>query len=239
LTSGSLAELTISVRPNIELRDLEISLSPGPNLVFPQSVFRVEPSGGRVKLNAYVPIDAVGNAVLNYVVFYTTTSGFRGEYAGSLYLITLKKPDVELSVSIVPQNPEVGKPFYLVVKLYNRGGTKAVSAEVKLNTTLKVVKSPGPLGVIPPQSSKDATFTLTAEETGLYNLTVIAKYGDELGRTFLKEKQISIYINKTIFKINKIIKSNQINIYIIMIILIVAIALIALGVKKRHVVRSA
>jgi len=189
-----------------------------------------------------VPADKVGNVEIGYKVSYVLVSGVSGEYAGRLYLVASQRPVLLMDISVTPERPSAGKPFYLAVRLYNSGGVEA--GDVRLNASgVKVVRAPSPLGAVAPQTSKDAIFTLVVERPGTYNVTVTATYFDKLGRLYTEQRTVTVVAvdsaeaAPTWTAATSNIQSDQF--LAVAAVVAVGLALVALGVWRRgHAGRS-
>ncbi|MGC9130815.1 MAG: hypothetical protein ACP5H5_04445 [Pyrobaculum sp.] len=196
VASGGRHVLRIYVKPLVNVSEATVTLFPVSGLVFPQTTARLG-RGGAVDIPVEVPSDVVGTAALGYKIVYTLASGVSGEYGGTLYLVATQRPVLSLSASVSPEKAEPGNPFYLTVRLYNSGGVEARDVRLNVSGPVKVVRQPGPLGAVPPQTSKDAVFTLTADSPGRYQVRVAATYWDRLGRSYTAEQTVEVVVNKT------------------------------------------
>jgi hypothetical protein len=181
-------------KPRVNVTEMSVTLYPVSGVVFPQRTVYLG-SGGVVDLPVEVPADVVGNVAIGYKVAYTLASGFSGEYTATLNLVASQRPALALDAAVTPERPRAGEPFYVAVRLYNSGGVEARDVRLNVSGPVKVVRAPSPLGAVAPQASKDALFTLVAEEPGVYNLTVTATYTDRLGRVYTSQRSLSVVIN--------------------------------------------
>ncbi|MEZ0320058.1 MAG: hypothetical protein ABWK05_08735 [Pyrobaculum sp.] len=195
VSAGGRERLLIYVTPLVNVSELGVELYPVSGLVFAQRSYRLGRSGGAVELEVDVPSDVLGNVALGYRVYYITASGAYGEHGGVIYLLAVQRPRVQVDFSVVPEGPRAGSPFYLVVRLYNKGGVEARDVTVEAVGDVKVVRQPPPLGSLAPQSSRDAVFTLMADAAGLKNITVKVLYSDRLGKTYQEVRRLTVVIN--------------------------------------------
>jgi len=239
--SGGRETMRIYVRPRVNVSEVAITLYPVSGVVFPQRTVYLG-AGGVVDLPVEVPADKVGNVEIGYKVSYVLVSGVSGEYAGRLYLVASQRPVLLMDISVTPERPSAGKPFYLAVRLYNSGGVEA--GDVRLNASgVKVVRAPSPLGAVAPQTSKDAIFTLVVERPGTYNVTVTATYFDKLGRLYTEQRTVTVVAvdsaeaAPTWTAATSNIQSDQF--LAVAAVVAVGLALVALGVWRRgHAGRS-
>lgn len=237
--SGGRETVRIYVRPRVNVSEVAVTLYPVSGVVFPQRTVYLG-AGGVVDLTLEVPADVVGNVAIGYRVSYVLASGVSGEYAGTLYLVALQRPVLLIDVSVTPERPGAGDPFYLAVRLYNSGGVEA--RDVRLNASgVKVVRAPSPLGAVAPQTSKDALFTLVAERPGTYTVTVTATYFDRLGRLYTAQRTITVVVNSTEATPTRTVDTSSTQsdqLLAVAAVVAVGVALVALGVWRGRAGRS-
>lgn len=190
--SGKSTPVKIRLYPRLNVTEASVTIWPGQNAVFPQKTAKIPPAGGEVEIEVAVPEEVMGGVVLNYRVVYTLASGVSGEYVGTLTLLATQSPSLDIELSVVPERPEAGKPFYLVVRLYNRAGVEARDVKTYIEGDVAAVRNPPPLGAVPPQGSKDATFTLVAEHGGRRPVEVVVEYRDRFGRVYTARRELVV-----------------------------------------------
>ncbi|MEM1663516.1 MAG: hypothetical protein QW680_02280 [Pyrobaculum sp.] len=197
IPSGGASLVKIGFKPRVNVSEAIVTLWPGQGLVFPQRIIQLPRGGGEVELEVVVPEDVVGNVGVNYRVAYTLESGTTGEFSGVVNLLAVQSPRLSIEVSTPPAEPTVGKPFFIVLKIFNTGGVEARDVRAYLIGDVEVVRSPPPLGAVPPQGSKDATFTVASHTPGARELRVVVEYRDKLGRIYTAERAIVVQVFNT------------------------------------------
>nr|WP_287069328.1 hypothetical protein [Pyrobaculum sp.] len=238
--AGGREVVRISIRPLVNISEALVTFYPASGAVFPQTSVRIY-GAAHIDLPLEVPADVLGNVAVGYRISYTLASGISGEYAGTLYLVATQRPALALEVSITPERLTAGSPFYLNVRLYNSGGVEARDVRLNVSGPVKVVRAPSPIGSVPPQNSRDALFTLIADQPGEQEVRVETTYWDRLGRRYTAEKVVKIFVNESATPATTATatpkEDNAPLVYTVLALIAVGVVIVILGVR-RHVKRS-
>jgi hypothetical protein len=131
-----------------------------------------------------VPAGQAGPIPFQYTVYYVTPLG-SGQEQGTFYVQALQPPSLSVtSVSVTPQRPQAGSPFFVSITAVNNGFVQVNNLEVALKAPrglVPITPATSYIGALAPQQTQTATFSLNATAPGNYTVYLVVTYQDQYG----------------------------------------------------------
>jgi len=146
-----------------------------------------------------VPAGQAGPIPFQYTVYYVTPLG-SGQEQGTFYVQALQPPSLSVtSVSVTPQRPQAGSPFFVSITAVNNGFVQVNNLEVALKAPrglVPITPATSYIGALAPQQTQTATFSLNATAPGNYTVYLVVTYQDQYGVLYNQTIRLPVLVGE-------------------------------------------